>query len=68
MKRTLITVQTWVLSFALAWVLFGCAKDSDDSVDADKSVYITVKMPADNNGVSTRAGAGTGAVDEVAIK
>ena len=64
MIKRLINLQTWVLSLALAGVLFGCAKDSEDSVDADKSAYVTIRMPAKNNGIATRAGG----VDEIAIK
>ena len=65
MIKKLITLKMWVLSVALTGVLFSCAKNSDDSGNTDdKTMYITVNMPAENNGVATRVGA----VDEVAIK
>ena len=65
MKKTLI-FKMGTTCIALAGVLFGCAKSSDDSGNTDKtSKYITVKMPSESSGVDTRTG---GLDDEIAIK
>ena len=50
---TLKTLGTYI---ALAGTLVGCTKNIDNSdVPSDKSLYITIQMPVESNGVSTRA-------------
>ncbi len=64
MRKTRI-LQIWAICIALVGVLFGCAKDSDNSGDTDgKGMYVTVKMPTEASGADTRAGLD----NEVAIK
>ncbi len=57
------TLKMWVACTALVGTLFGCSKKTDDGgIIGEKSLYITVEMPAMSS-VVTR-----GVDDEVAIK